>query len=212
VNVRVPLFAAFSASSVAGFALLARAVARRETAAIDHEVHRQTKIDKGEPGRETAEKVSPVGKWWTYVPAAVLTGAYVFARRGKERDDESRVAGMVTIIAAAAVAASVNHLFDDLLPQPPPPPGRPPDHPVFPSGHAFGTMSVAMTAAYVLSREELAKAAIVFPVALAVPLVSSAARMIEEKHWVSDVIGGYLAAAGLSSAALTAYEAVRREE
>jgi membrane-associated phospholipid phosphatase len=208
VNARVPLFAIFSAGSIAAFALLARAVARRDTAPIDHEVHEQTKIDKGEPGRETAEKVSPIGKWWTYVPAAALTGTYVFARRGEERDDQSRVAGMVTIIAAAAIAASVNHLFDDLLPQPPPPPGRPPDHPVFPSGHAFGTMSVAMTAAYVLSREELAHAAVVLPIALIVPVVSSAARMIEEKHWVSDVIGGYLAAMGLSFAAVSVYEAV----
>lgn len=212
VNPRVPLFATFSLTSITAFALLARAVAKRETAPIDREIHEQTKIDKGEPGREAAEKVSPIGKWFTYVPAAVLAGAYVLARRDDDEDrDEtrSRISGMAAIVTAAVVAASVNHLFDDLLPQPPPPPGRPPDHPVFPSGHAFGTMSVALTAAYVLAREELAPAAVVFPLAMIVPVVSSAARMIEEKHWISDVLGGYLAAAGLAAAALTGYEAVR---
>lgn len=208
MNGRIPLFATLSIASITGFAMLARAVARRETAPIDHEVHHHTKLDKGEPGREAAEKVSPIGKWWTYVPAALLTGTYVFARRDREK--QSRVAGTAAIVSASVVAAAVNHVFDYLLPQPPPPPGRPPDHPVFPSGHAFGTMSVALTAAYVLSREDLVRGEIAFPLSLIVPIVSSAARMIEEKHWISDILGGYLAAAGLSCAALAGYEAAAK--
>jgi membrane-associated phospholipid phosphatase len=106
-------------------------------------------------------------------------------------------------------AALINKRLDD-LPQPPAPPGREsPDHPVFPSGHAFGTASVALTAAYVLSREELLHPAVAFPLAMTVPVLSSAARMMEEKHWLSDVIGGYLAALTLSSFAAGAYEAAR---
>jgi membrane-associated phospholipid phosphatase len=188
---------------------VSRAVARRETAPLDAEVHEQTAIEPDHPARQLAEAASPIGKWWTYVPAAVLAAAYV-AASGERR---SRVAGMAAIVTAASAATALSHVFDDLLPQPPAPPGRPTrDHPVFPSGHAFGTMSVALMAAYVITREAIAHAAIVYPLALAVPIASSAGRLIEEKHWISDIGGGYLAALALTAAIASAYEATRCEE
>jgi membrane-associated phospholipid phosphatase len=196
------------AGAAAGFALVARAVARRETAPVDAQVHEQTAVEPGHPVREAAEAIAPVGKWWTYLPAALLAGGYVLARRSEEGEGRSRVAGMAAIVGAACIAALVNKQFDELLPQPPAPPGRPsPDHPVFPSGHAFGTLTVALAAAYVISREELAAAAIVFPTATVIPILSSVARLMEEKHWISDIGGGYLAAITLASLSAAAYEA-----
>lgn len=188
--------------------MIARAVARRDTAHIDRKVHKKTKVKRGRPARKAAEAAAPIGKWFTYVPAAVLSGAYVLASREGRDDVPSRIAGTVAILAAACTAAAVNKQFDELLPQPPPPPGRPPDHPVFPSGHAFGTSTVALTAAYVLSRERIARGAIVFPAALVVPVASSIARLAEEKHWISDIAGGHLAAITLASLALALYEMV----
>jgi membrane-associated phospholipid phosphatase len=205
---RAPLLFATSIAAAAGFALIARAVARRDTAAVDHEVHDQTAIHPGHPAREVAEAAGPIGKWWTYVPAAVLTGAYVVASR--EEDDElpSRILGTAAIVGTAAIAAALNQVFDDLLPQPPAPPGRPsPDHPVFPSGHAFGTSSVALAAAYVLAREGCAHPLLAFPTAMVIPMASSVARLVEEKHWISDILGGHLAAIALSTLMLAVYEA-----
>jgi membrane-associated phospholipid phosphatase len=190
------------------FAVVARAVARRKTAPIDLQVHEQTAVESG-PVREAAEAASPIGKWWTYVPAAVLTAGCVAGGPACVRDRPSRFYGAASIVAAAAGAALINKRLDE-LPQPPAPPGRPsPTHPVFPSGHAFGTASVALTAAYVLSREELVSAAIAFPVAMVIPVASSVGRLLEEKHWISDIVGGYLAAITVASVAVAAYEAAR---
>ncbi|MEA2491763.1 MAG: hypothetical protein QOH21_3555 [Acidobacteriota bacterium] len=204
---RAPLLFATSIAAAAGFALIARAVARRDTARVDHEVHDQTAVRPGHPAREAAEAAGPIGKWWTYVPAAALTGVYVLASRKRGEDLPSRIFGTGAILAAASAAAALNHVFDDLLPQPPAPPGRPVDHPVFPSGHAFGTSTVALTAAYVLSRERCAHPALAFPAAMAIPVASSIARLIEEKHWISDIVGGHLAAIALASLSLAVYEA-----
>ena len=202
-----PLLFGAALAAAAGFAAIARAVARRDTAAVDHDVHGKTAIEPGHPVRRAAEAASPIGKWWTYVPAAALTGGYVLVSR-------KGVAGTSVILATAAAAAALNHVFDDVLPQPPAPPGRPsPDHPVFPSGHPFGTSAVALTAAYVLSREGAARAAIVFPVAMLIPVTTSAARLLEEKHWISDILGGHLAALCLASLTLGLYEvALTRRE
>jgi hypothetical protein len=204
---RAPLLFATSIAAAAGFALIARAVARRDTAAVDHEVHEQTAIQPGHPVRKAAEAAGPIGKWWTYVPAAVLTGVYVVASREEKDELPSRVLGTVAIVATAAIAAALGEAFDDLLPQPPAPPGRPsPNHPVFPSGHAFGTSSVALAAAYVLAREGCAHPLLGFPAAMVIPVVSSVARLVEEKHWISDILGGHLAAIALSALMLGAYE------
>lgn len=205
---RAPLLLLTGLAAAGGFVALARAVARRKTAPIDHEVHDQLAVPDGHPARDVAEKAAPIGKWWTYVPAATLTGAYLTVKR----DGASRFAGTAAIVGAAAIAALLNKRFDDAFEQPPAPPGRPsPDHPVFPSGHAFGTSTVALTAAYVLSRERVARGVLAFPVAIAIPLASSVARMAEEKHWISDVIGGHLAAIALSSFALALYEVAAAE-
>jgi membrane-associated phospholipid phosphatase len=207
---RSTFFLLLGGASAAAFALVARAVATREAAPVDREVHQQTALEPGHPARRAAEAASPLGKWWMYVPGALLAGVYVVATR--EEDDElpPRLYGTLAIVGAAIVAAVTNKQFDDLLPQPPAPPGRPsPDHPVFPSGHAYGTLSVALTAAYVLMREEVAHGAIAFPIALAIPVASAAARLVEEKHWISDIAGGYLAALTLASLVLAPYEAAR---
>ncbi|HEX8618401.1 MAG TPA: phosphatase PAP2 family protein [Thermoanaerobaculia bacterium] len=200
---RAPFFIIAAAGSAAGFWLLARAVARRKTAPVDHEMHERIAVDEDHPVRDVAERVAPIGKWWTYVPVATLAAGYVALKAEHQ-------AGAAAIVSAAVAAALINKRFDDLLDQPPAPPGRDtPDHPVFPSGHAFGTSAVALTAAYVLSREELAAAYVVFPIALTLPVISATARLMEEKHWISDIAGGLLAAITLTSISLAVYEGVR---
>ena len=187
-------------AAATAFALVTRNVAARVTS-VDSEVLDRIGVDEGHPVRNAAEAVHPLGKWWTYVPAAALTGGYVVATRRS-------AAGSASIVAAAGIAYALSNVFDDLLPQPPAPPGRDkPDHPVFPSGHAFGPTAVGLAAAYVLTREELAPAALAFPLALAIPLTTSTARMIEQKHWITDIAAGLLAAVAVASLTSAAYEA-----
>jgi membrane-associated phospholipid phosphatase len=149
----------------------------------------------------------PLGKWWAFVPAAVAVAGVIVRARGM---GPRAVAGAGAVVGAALAAAALAPAFDRWLPQPPAPPGHPsPRDPVFPSGHTFGPGTVALTAAYVLAREELAPAAVALPAAFVVPLLTAGGKLAEQKHWASDVVGGYLGAVTVAATAAAAYERVR---
>lgn len=208
---RAITLAAVALAAGAGFGRLAAAVARRETAEADEALHEATAPAEDSPVRDAAAAVAPAGKKRMYVPAALCASAVVLAAPGAREPGalRSRGAGVAAILLTAAAARGLNPAFDRWLPQPPPPPGHPPDRPVFPSGHAFGPGAVSLAAAYVMAREGLARPAISFPLALTLPLVMSGARVLEEKHWASDVVGGYLGGIALSAGCLAGYEAAR---
>jgi membrane-associated phospholipid phosphatase len=202
--------AAVAAAAGAGFGVLAAAAARRDTAAVDEELRRRTAAPDGHPARRAAEALAPAGKWYTYVPAALGACAWLLAARGPdgERRTCARLPGAGAVLLAGTVATALNPAFDRWLPQPPAPPGhRSRRKPVFPSGHAFGPGAVSFAAAYVGVREGLAHPGVALPAALALPLMTAGGRVLLEKHWASDVLGGYLGALTVAAASLTAYEA-----
>lgn len=191
------------------FALLNLAVARRDTASVDRKLEKKLKVPRGHALRRAAEVVAPLGKWWSYLPLAGGIAVYVVVA-GREEEGRRRqsLTGGASIVGAALIAAVLNDVLDDVLPQPPAPPGRPSrTHPVFPSGHTFGTASVGLTAAWIISREELIHPSIAFPIAVTLPLISAGGRMMEDKHWVSDIAGGFLAALVVASLSIAVYEA-----
>jgi membrane-associated phospholipid phosphatase len=200
---------AVAAASAVGFGLLNAAVVRRDTAEADEAVRKRARAPRGHPAREAAAKAAPIGKWWTYIPGALGASAYLLAARGEDdgRAGRSRKVGAGAVLLAGTVATVLNGKFDELLPQPPAPPGHPPGKPVFPSGHAFGPGAVSFSTAYVLAREGLARPALAVPAALAVPLTLAGSRMIVEKHWASDVLGGVLGGVTVAAACLAIYEA-----
>jgi membrane-associated phospholipid phosphatase len=203
---------ALAIGAAAGFGVLARAVAHRDTAQADEALRRRTAAPRGSPARRAAEAAAPIGKWWTYVPAAMAASAWLLAaREGREdRGSRSRMIGAGAVLLAGTAATALNPTFDDVLPQPPAPPGHPSRRkPVFPSGHAFGPGAVGMTAAYVLAREGIARPGTALPVAAVLPLATSGGRVLQEKHWASDVLGGYLGGLALAAACAAAYEAAR---
>lgn len=206
---RALALAGMAAVTAAGFGGLALAAAHRKTANADDAVRRRTRAPRGHPARDAAEAASPVGKWWTYVPAALAASAWLLRAPG-ERDSGSRRTGVGAVMLAGAVATALNPAFDEVLPQPPAPPGhRSRNKPVFPSGHAFGPGAVAFTAAYVAAREGIAGPGTAAAAAAAVPLATAGGRVLVEKHWASDVVGGYLAALSLAAACAAVYEAAR---
>lgn len=71
--------------AAAAFGALARAAAQRRTAAVDEALRRRTRAPRGHPARDAAEAASPVGKWWTYLPAALAASAWLLRAPG-ERD------------------------------------------------------------------------------------------------------------------------------
>jgi membrane-associated phospholipid phosphatase len=203
--------------AAAGLGALARARARRVTAPVDEAVRTRVAASPAHPARRAAAAVEPAGKWWLYVPAALGVAAWLLAadareharsaKRRRPRRAPRSGAGAATVVASSALAAVLGPAFDRWLPQPPAPPGHPErDRPVFPSGHTFGPTSVALTSAYVLAREGRAPLALALPAALAVPLVTASAKLMEQKHWASDVLGGYVASVAVAAACLAGYE------
>jgi membrane-associated phospholipid phosphatase len=206
-NPRIPALALVGCAATAAFAGLAFLERDRRLSAQDRkalaEIARRAKGQK-----PAAEKLHPVGKWWAYLPAAVVIGAVVYARgRGGRL---ARVAGAAAVPLAAAINATLNPLFDKFLPQPPPPPARRANpKPTFPSGHASGLGAVGLTAAYVLSREEVVGPGAAVPIALLPPLVGGLAKIVEKKHWPSEVAGGLLVGVAVASLSGMAYEVAR---
>lgn len=195
--------------AAAAFCALAQAAARRRTAAADEAVRRHTRAPRDHPARDAAEAAAPIGKWWTYVPAALAASAWLLRAPG-ERDPRSRWTAAGAVMLAGTVATALNPAFDEVLPQPPAPPGhRSRSKPVFPSGHAFGPGAVAFTTAYVAAREGIARPGTAAAAAAAVPLATAGGRVLVEKHWASDVVGGYLAALSLAAACAAVYEVGR---
>lgn len=203
---------AIAITAAAGFGALAAAVARRDTARVDEALRRRTAAPPGHPARRAAKAAAPVGKWWTYIPAALAASGWLLAADGEQEEGNprSRLAGAGALLLAGTVATALNPTFDHLLPQPPAPPGhRSRRKPVFPSGHAFGPGTIALTAAYVLAREGVTHPGTAFPVAAMLPLATSGGRVLVEKHWASDVAGGYLGGIAVAAACAAAYEVAR---
>lgn len=204
---------ASAAVATVGFGAVARATAKRDVTDVDELVQRKLAFEPQHPVRRSARLLAPLGKWYTYLPAALALAAYSARARhtgfGRPRRRD-RHAGSAAIVASGILAYALGKAGDTWLPQPPTPPGhRQRNKPVFPSGHAFGTGAVAMTSAYVLSRQGHLHAEVAAPVALTLPLLFSSTRLIDQRHWASDILGGYLAAVGVASACCAGYEARR---
>jgi membrane-associated phospholipid phosphatase len=208
-NPRIQTLAGVAVASSAAFAGLTVLERDRRLTKPDKKATSKIATPLGKH-RRTANLLHPLGKWYAYVPAAVAAGATVYAK-GSGRPPE-RAAGAAALLLAAAAGALVNPLFDKILPQPAPPPARRSNpKPTFPSGHAFGLGAVAFTAAYLLHRENIITPAAAAPLALLPPLISGLGKIIEKKHWPSEVAGGLLVAATIASLSTLLYELERAD-
>ena len=232
-QVRVPFYqsrarklGATAAISAAGFGAVAWASATRASATADRRVRGRAALPKTHPVRRATAAVAPLGKWWAYMPIALGIGAWLLVSRDFRRGERDvttlrprrrpriaeRLPAAVTVVGAGALAAALSPVFDKVLPQPPVPPGRRNRRkPVFPSGHAFGPTALAATSAWVLAREGLLPPSAAIPVSLAFPLTTVAEKLAGQKHWASDVVGGWLAGAAIAAGCLAAYESTRED-
>ena len=189
-------------AAAAGFGLLSRKVYAHETRHLDGAARKRFPKRRRRVTRALAQGMAPVGKWYGQMPAAALVAAFAWRRRGP------RVA--VPIVASSATAAAMAWALERWMPQRRPPPGRrSPTEPAFPSGHALQTSAVAWTVAYVFLRERGRRAAPLLPFAVLVPLASGLAKTYLDRHWLTDVLGGYLLGAAIAAPAAAGYELAR---
>ena len=191
-----------SVAAAAAFGVLAHAVAERRTTLADWRLRRRVRGRRRDRSRDAAAYLYPIGKWWGYGPAALAGAAYVARRRGPR--------AAAPLPGAAVTAAMLGPAMDRWLARRVAPPGRrSPLHPVFPSGHALGTSAVAVAGAWVALRGGLARPRVALPLAAAVPLTAGVGRLREDKHWVSDVVGGWLAGLAVAAAWVAGSELTR---
>lgn len=189
-----------------GFAAITRAVSRGGLARFDRRTQRalHTLRDSGEhgPALQLISKAStPMGKWWGYLPPAWLTAVRM--------QREGRHAAAVTIAGTSVLAALLPPILERTLfrRQSPPAAGRRSQH-SYPSGHALQTSAMAVAVSYVMQREKLAKPGWLAPLG-PLSLVAGAGRMLLDRHWASDLLGGYCAGIALGAASASCYELAR---
>jgi undecaprenyl-diphosphatase len=192
-----------AALGVVGFALTTAAVARGLTTKLDRRAKRGVHEARGRGARARglrggAWATAPLGKWWAYLPPSLWT-ALRLQRQG-------RAAGAVTIAATATLAALLPKVLDHALQHRFPPVERQePTKQSYPSGHALQTSAMAITTGYVLYREGMGPRWTGAPLGLA-SLGAGAGRLLLDRHWTSDLIGGYCAGVALGAAAAGMYE------
>jgi undecaprenyl-diphosphatase len=191
-----------AALAALGFVALTRAVVHGKTERFDRRAKRRVhgaRVDVGGPAlRRAALTTTPLGKWWGYLPPALAT-----ARR---LQGKGRSAAALTVAGVSVAAALMPPLLKRVLPPrlSPPERGRLSHH-CYPSGHALQTSAVALATSYVLTREGLASRWSLAPFGLT-SLAAGVSRLVLDRHWTSDVIGGYCAGIALAAAGVGLYE------
>jgi membrane-associated phospholipid phosphatase len=192
--------AGIGASSAAAFGVLAA------TAQKPHGILGDLKLRQHIPryGRRTKKAVTPLGslaKEWSVLPGAGLVGAKLLRDGNKE--------GAIAVVGSTLAAIAASHI---LLPQSTPPPGRKaPFDPHFPSGHALHSTAFLAATAWVFGREGSTSSKLIAAGAGALAGALGVDRLIHDRHWTSDVVGGWLAAIAIASAAASVYEISKRK-
>lgn len=197
------LLFATGAVAALGFAAITRAVLSGKTRRFDERAKRRVhgaRVDfgHGRALRQAALSTTPLGKWWGYLPPALGT-----ARRLQR---QGRDAAALTVAGVAVAAALLPPILERLLPRRATPPElERRGHHSYPSGHALQTSAVALSTGYVLWREGLGPRWSAAPLGLA-SIAAGAGRLLLDRHWTSDVIGGYCAGIALGATGAGFYE------
>ncbi|HEU5074482.1 MAG TPA: phosphatase PAP2 family protein [Polyangiaceae bacterium] len=197
------LFGTATAAALA-YVALSRAVARGKTERLDRgakrAVHRARGNGRGNGLVVAARSATPLGKWWGHLPPTLLTAGRLLK--------EGRRAAAVTIAGTSVTAAVLPLLLDRISARRLPPPERGEPKQSYPSGHALQSSALALTTTYVMRRERLASPAWLAslgPLSLAAGL----SRLLLDRHWASDVLGGYCAGIALGAGTSGLYELSR---
>jgi membrane-associated phospholipid phosphatase len=188
-----------SIAGLIGYVIVAKAVSRQRTAADDRKVRDDVQKAREPEVEPVAEVVGPLGKEWLHVPVAAILSAFLFRRGAGTR--------AIAPLLASVASDTASRVCDRLPPNRKPPPGHPHQQkPSFPSGHANETTAVALTSAYVLTREGLVAPAPAFAVAIVMAIASPASRLYLDRHWIIDVVGGWCIGLSIAATCAAIYE------
>jgi membrane-associated phospholipid phosphatase len=191
------------AASALGFGVLTSKTLAPRT--IFHDIKLRSLIPRyGKKSKKVAFQFGYLGKEWAVLPAAAAVAIKLLL--------EDRDTGAIAVVAGTLAAIGASHIFDVALPQKTPPPGRhAPRSPHYPSGHALHSATTLGIGSWVLAREGFAERKAIAAGATALAVALGFDRLIQDRHWTSDVVGGWLAALSLAALTAAAYERFNRE-
>ncbi|HTI62346.1 MAG TPA: phosphatase PAP2 family protein [Gemmatimonadaceae bacterium] len=174
-----------SAALAAGaVVLLGSRLAVDEQPPLDHWVRRRTSTPGPRRVSKLAAPLFPLG-----LPGGYITISYLLARSLRRR----RRSGGPAIVTAAWAGWLVHRgLKLVFVRERPARPGQRRRLDSYPSGHTTGTTALAVTAARVLARHGLVSRRRAALIGLGAPVVMGVYRLIDDEHWATDVIGGWL--------------------
>jgi membrane-associated phospholipid phosphatase len=181
---RVASDLALAAAATGGFALLASMLAPRNPTPVDRWVRRRS---RGPALRRASKVMAPL--FLAGLPGGYITIAYLLAHALRRR---RRAGGPA--IATAAWAGWLVHRGAKLVlvRERPRKRGARLRTDSYPSGHTTGTTALVVTAARILAREGLITDRRALALALGAPAVMGVYRVLDDEHWATDVLGGWL--------------------
>lgn len=143
------------------------------------------------------------------MPLLVVSGtaALVWHLQRTGRRNAAIAVGVAPVVAAIAGQSFTTFLHQRNPPDAGDAPGGEVTEPSFPSGHTTGVTAEALAIAFVLSSEGLASGEALAAL-LVWPLLVGVTRVYRDRHWLSDILGGWAAGTGVAAASVLLYGAL----
>jgi undecaprenyl-diphosphatase len=186
-----------SLASSAALAGLGTVVLRGATRPFDDSVRKQFPRYRRSRTKRTTKTLGPIGKTWLHLSVTGGVAGYLLLR-GKGLDSA------MTVILSSIASYGASGAAEKFLPRRHAPWGRfSVTEPSFPSGHALRAATVTLVTAYVLVRENVGKPKVAVPVAAGIPALTALHALYLDRHWATDIVGGWLG--GIAIAGVCAY-------
>jgi undecaprenyl-diphosphatase len=203
---RSAILLGISAVAALGYVLVSHGVRRKRTENADRRLLRKgnTKVFSNPVVHAAARASGPLGKWYGHLPVALRT-AWKFGRQG-------RSTAALTVVGTSLGAILLSRVLERVMAHREPPPARgEPGEQSYPSGHALETTAVSLVSGYALVREGLASPIVALPLSFT-SFASGLGRLALDRHWPSDLLGGYCAGIAFGAACAGIYEWRRGSE
>jgi undecaprenyl-diphosphatase len=189
-----------SLASSAALAGLGTVVLRGATRPFDATIRRQFPRYRRSRTKRSTETLGPIGKTWLHLTVTGGVAGYLLLR-GRGLDSA------MTVILSSIASYGASGAAEKFLPRRQAPWGRlSVTEPSFPSGHALRAATVTLVTAYVLVRESVGQSKVALPVAVGIPALTALHALYLDRHWASDIIGGWLGGIAIAGACAYGYE------
>jgi membrane-associated phospholipid phosphatase len=185
--------------AAAGVALLARLSAMGRTSGFDKTVRARIQRRRNKLGDGAARAVSVAGYPVVHLPGALLFASWL--------RDQGRSGGQAVI--TASLSSWTTHRLLKLVVRRQRPTARAnsrENQQSFPSGHTTSATAVALTAAWVLMRQNVLPTSKALPLAVGLSSGIGVSRIYNDEHWASDVIGAWISGIAVAAVSVTLFE------